>query len=41
MQHAPPTLPEFEHLFEHAPISLWLEDYTALNSARAVTGCCG
>ena len=30
MQHAPPTLPEFEHLFEHAPISLWLEDYSAL-----------
>ena len=32
MQHAPPTLPEFEHLFEHAPISLWLEDYSALKT---------
>ena len=32
MQHTPPTLPEFEHLFEHAPISLWLEDYSALKT---------
>ncbi len=32
MQHNSPTLPEFEHLFDHAPISLWLEDYSALKS---------
>lgn len=27
-----PTLPEFEHLFDYAPISLWLEDYSALKT---------
>ena len=32
MQHTAPSLPEFEHLFDHAPISLWLEDYSALKT---------
>ncbi len=32
MQHNSPILPEFEHLFEHSPISLWLEDYSALKT---------
>lgn len=32
MQHNPPTLPEFEHLFDYAPMSLWLEDYSALKT---------
>lgn len=32
MPHNTPTLPEFEHLFEYAPISLWLEDYTELKA---------
>ena len=32
MQHTSPTLPEFENLFDHAPISLWLEDYSALKT---------
>ncbi len=32
MPHNTPTLPEFEHLFDSAPISLWLEDYSALKT---------
>ncbi len=32
MSHNTPSLPEFEHLFDYAPMSLWLEDYSALKS---------